>query len=127
MDTAAVMLLSAVSVPVLAVAGLLSMRFLPKLRIAGVAAVAVALSLTVLGLLTFVLFSIQGMRSGVVLGTSIAAPLVTYGVVHMVAANKYGFGVLELLAGTVGGLFPLLYLGAHLWLLVGCGVAKECL
>jgi len=121
------MLLSAVSIPVLAVAGMLGLLASGKWRVAGVTALAVAIGLAVLALTTLALFSLRVQSGLVFFATTCSVPVAAYAWCHLAVAKRFRITKHAQSTAIALGLFPLLGLGLYLWLLVGCSAAKECL
>lgn len=121
------MLLSAVSVPVLAVAGLLGVRGPGQWRAVAVTALAVAIGLAMLTLVTVLLFALRVQSAPLFFAATFIGPLASYAWCHLVLATRFHISPSARSTGAALGLVPLFGLGLYLWLLVGCSVAKECL
>jgi CHASE2 domain-containing sensor protein len=120
------MLLSAISVPALGLAGFLGLFISPKWRTAAITALAVAAGLAVLAVTTLVLFLLK-VHASVYFTGILGIPLVTYAWVHRLMTKKFQVNPSVQATGLALGLFPLAIIGVYFWLLVGCSVAKECL
>ena len=127
MNTGALMLLSAISVPVLAVAGILGLLVSRKWQVAAVTALAVAIALAVLALTTLALSTLNVQSPVVYFAAVLSVPLLSYAGFHYATARKLQVNPNTQATGFALGLFPLFALGVYFWLLVGCSVAKECL
>lgn len=121
------MLLSAVSVPVLAVAGLLGLRGPGQWRAVAATALAVAIGLAVLALVTVLLFALRVQSAPLFFAATFCGPLASYAWCHLFLATRFHISPSARSTGAALGLVPLFGLGLCLWLLVGCNVAKECL
>lgn len=126
-NTVPLMLLSAISVPVLAIVGLLGLRGPGPWRVVAVTAFAVAMGLAVLALITLLLFALKVESAPLFFAVTFSVPLASYAWCHLVLAMRLHISPNTRSTAAALGLLPLFGLGLYLWLLVGCSAAKECL
>lgn len=126
METGLFMLLSVVSVPTLAVAGLLGLLLSARWRAASVTAIAVAVGLSAVAITALVLFWLE-VSPLLYFPTVLSVPPLTYGWVHRFLATRCKVEPDAQSTGLALGLFPLFVIGFYFWVSVGCIVAKECL
>ena len=127
MNLGLVMLLSVLSVPALAVAGLLGLWLSPKSRAAALTTLAIASSLGVLALLTFAYLSLSMKSAAAMFGAAVIAPALCYWAFHALVRRRCRVNLSTLSTSAALGLFPLVLLGLPLWMFVTCSVLKECL